>query len=90
MHAGTGERRAGIDGVDAAMSHRAAQDCSVQQAITDNIVDELTAATQKAQILDTLDRAADQRVRLAEIGTHPSEAQFAPKDGGTNCNAHRN
>ena len=38
----------------------------MQQAVAHDVVDILAAAAQETQILDALDRAADQRIRLAE------------------------
>ena len=42
----------------------------MQQAVAREVVDILPAAAQEAQILDALDRAADQRIRLAESSAH--------------------
>jgi hypothetical protein len=41
------------------MRDRAAQDRGMQHALASQIADKFAAASQKAQILDSLDRAAD-------------------------------
>ena len=62
-HPWYGKRRAGVDGGDAAVRDRAAQDGRMQHALALQIADELAAAAQKPRILDPLDRAADIPVR---------------------------
>ena len=50
---------------DAAVRDRAAQDHGVQQHRPRQVVDELAAAAQEAQVLDPLDRAADKGIACA-------------------------
>jgi hypothetical protein len=70
LHAGADARSRGVDGDDAAMRHRAAQDRCMQQTVAHEVVDILAAAAQETQILDALDRAADQQIRLAKSSAH--------------------
>ena len=65
MHARPRQCRARIDRADASMRDRAAQDHRVQKMFAHEVVDELAAAAQKAQILDAFDRAADEGVGRA-------------------------
>jgi hypothetical protein len=58
-HAGDGVRSGCVDSAKAAMRARAAQDRGMQHALAPQIADKFAAAAQKAQILDSLDRAAD-------------------------------
>ena len=74
MHAAAGERGRFVDGSDAAMRHRAAQDRGMQETVAHDVVDILAAAAQEPQILDALDRAADQRIQLGETGAHSASA----------------
>ena len=66
----------GLDRADAPVRDRAAQDHGVQQVLACEVVDELAAPAQEAQILDAFDRAADKgvahRVPLL-IRPHPEE-----------------
>jgi hypothetical protein len=62
VHARDRQRARGIDRSHAAVGHRAAQDRGVQHAGERQVVDILAAAAQKTQILQPLDRAADERV----------------------------
>src|SRR5262249_37773450 len=59
-----------IDGADAAVGERAAQDRGVQRPDGRHVVDELPAAAQETQILDALDRAADEGVCRASLNAH--------------------
>src|SRR5436309_5148991 len=61
-HARALARGGGIDGADTPVRHRAAQDHRVQQVFAPEVVDELAASAQQPQILDALDRAADEDV----------------------------
>ena len=82
VHPGARERRRRVDGDDAAMRHGAAQDRRMQQAVAHDVVDILAAAAQETQVLDALDRAADQRIRLAESSAHKVPAG---DDGVSSC-----
>ena len=62
MDARKRQRRGDADGANAAMRHRAAKDGGMQRAGAGEIVHVLAAAAQKAEVLQTLDRAADERV----------------------------
>ena len=62
VHAGTLQCGRRLDVADTAVRHRAAQDRGMQAHFGRHVVDELAAAAQEAQILDALDRAADQPV----------------------------
>ena len=62
VHAGALARGGGVDGADTPVRHRAAQDHRVQQVFAPEVVDELAASAQQPQILDALDRAADEDV----------------------------
>jgi len=64
-HAGTRQRRLAIDRTNTAMRDRTAQDGGVQNPFAGHVVDVLTAAPEETQILDALDRAADQGIRRA-------------------------
>src|SRR5262245_28787081 len=74
MNAGAGQRSGRIDRPDPSMRHGTAQNRSMQHAVAHDVVDVLAAPAQEAQIFDTLDRAADQRVRLAQSGVHNTPA----------------
>ncbi len=63
-HTRTCQRRPRIDGADAAMRRRAAQNDGVQ-GVGRNIVDELSASAQEAQVFQALDRTTDERVECA-------------------------
>ena len=56
------QRRRAFDRADAAMRDRAAQDRRMQHALAAQIVDVLPAPGEKAQILQPLDRAADEQI----------------------------
>ncbi len=62
VNAGPRQRRAGIDRDDAAMGDAAAQDHRMQQARPGDVVHIFALAAQEPQILDALDRAADEGV----------------------------
>jgi len=62
-HPGYCKRGAGVDGGHKTVRNGAAQDGRMQHVLALQIADELTAAAQKAEILDPLDRAADIPVR---------------------------
>ena len=62
VDAGKPHRVRRIDATDASVRDGAAQDCGMQRGTTLHIVYKFAAAAQKAQILDALDRAADQTV----------------------------
>ncbi len=66
-HAGARARGLGIDGADAAVRNRAAQDDGVQDAVEREVVDILSAAGEKAEVFETLDRAADESVGGARM-----------------------
>ena len=65
MNAGPRQRRRAIDRADAAVRYRAAQDRSMQHLLAVQIVDVLPAAGKEAQILQPLDRAADEQIASA-------------------------
>ena len=67
VHAHERERRRSIDRADAAVRDRAAQDRRVQQSFAREIVDELPAPAHEAQVLQALDRAADERVDRSHV-----------------------
>ncbi len=62
MHARQRACRRGVDGADAAMGDRAAQDGRVQGILAREVVDILAAAAQEAKILAPFDRAADEGI----------------------------
>ena len=62
MHAGERACRRNIDRAQAAMGDRAAQDGRMQHFLAREVVDILPAAADEAQILEPLDRAADQKI----------------------------
>ncbi len=68
-HAGSLERGARIDGANAAVRDRASQDDRVQCVRLRHVVDELPPAAQKAQVLQPLDRAADEGIDRAHGAT---------------------
>ena len=61
-HAGPRQRGGAIDAANAPMGDGAAQDDGMQQSGPADVVDVLALAAQEAQILDTLDRAADEGI----------------------------
>ena len=70
MHAGPRQCGARIDRADAPMRDRAAQDDGVQNVFAGDVVDELAAAAQEAQVFKTLDRAAHEGIRRALMIDH--------------------
>src|SRR4029077_9781257 len=68
VDAGPRQRRRTIDRTDAAMRHRAAQDRGVQHVFAVQIVDVLPAPGKKTEILQPLDRTADEQVAGALCG----------------------
>ena len=62
VHARPRARRRRVDRADAAVRDRAAQDHRMQHFLADEIVDVLSAPGEKAEVLDALDRAADEGV----------------------------
>src|SRR5262249_35838375 len=65
VHAGTRAGGGSVDRADTPVRHRAAQDHRVQEIFAAEIVDESAAPAQQPQILDALDRAADEDIRPA-------------------------
>ena len=68
-----------VDRADAAVRDRAAQDHGMQRVRARHIVDELAAAAQEAQVLQALDRAADQPVAGAGLGHGCAARPRAPR-----------
>jgi len=62
MNAGPRQRDRGIDRADAAVRDRASQDRGMQHAFAVQIVDVLPTSREEAQILQPLDRAADEQI----------------------------
>ena len=62
MHAGDFFRTRHVDGADAAMGDRAAQDRRMQHVLAREIVDILAAAANEAKVFQPFDRLTDERV----------------------------
>ena len=67
MHAGKRAGGGNVDRADAAMGDGAAQERRVQHVLACEIVDILPAATEKAEIFEAFDRAADERVDRSHL-----------------------
>ncbi len=67
VHACERERRRSVDRADAAMRDRAAQHRRMQQPFAREIIDKLAAPAHEAQVLQALDRAADERVDRSHV-----------------------
>jgi hypothetical protein len=65
MHAGARQGALFLNGAEAAMRDRTPHDHGVERVLEHEIVDVLAASGQKAEILETLDRASDQGISRA-------------------------